>query len=67
MFGMPVIPESVAVIRDFDQVFLSIHFSFRDTLTAAAWCEFLEGFLKAEAEKTGWDFEKIAVDDNHGA
>jgi hypothetical protein len=67
MFGLPVTPESIAVIRDNDEVFLSLHFSFGNPIIAEAWCQFLEGFLKAEAERTGWDCEKIAVEDYHGA
>jgi hypothetical protein len=67
MFGLPVTPESIAVIRDDDQVFLSLHFSFNSQLMAEAWCQFLEGFLKAEAERSGWDCEKIEMADYHGA
>lgn len=67
MFGLPVNPESVAVIRDNDQVFLSLHFGFNSQLMAESWCQFLEGFLKAEAERAGWNCEKIEMEDHRGA
>lgn len=67
MFGLPVTPESIAVIRDDDQVFLSLHFSFNSARVASYWCQLLEGFLIAEAQKTGWDAEKLEVETHHGA
>lgn len=67
MFGLPVLPESIAVIRDGGEVFLSFHFSLVSPVVAKAWCQFLEGFLIDEAAKGGWDAEKIEVVENHGA
>lgn len=67
MFGLPVLPESIAVIRDGSEVFLSIHFSFVSPVVAEPWCQFLEGFLIAEAAKSGWNAEKIEVVVDHGA
>ena len=67
MFGLPVLPESIAVIRDGGEVFLSFHFSFVSPAVAEAWCPFFELFLIAEAAKGGWNAEKIEVVENHGA
>jgi hypothetical protein len=63
MLGLPIVPTSIAVIADGDDVFLSFHFSLGSFYLAKAYVEFLEGWLKEEADRTGWNAEKIEVED----
>lgn len=59
MYGFPINPESVLVSHDTEDVFVSFHFVPPPGFTTDHLALFLEGFLKAEAVRSGY----IAIDD----
>lgn len=67
MYNFPVNPDSVLVVHNGEEVFVSFHFVPPSGFTPAHLALFLEGYLKAEAAKEGY----VAVDmedfNNHGA
>jgi hypothetical protein len=66
MFGIPKEPESVAVIADGQEVFLSFHFTFPTFFHAKVWAQFLEGFVIAEAERVGLAVDTVEFEVEHG-